>query len=144
MSIEHCDVSPLTNFESCLDSIAAPSSAAGPDLQALWSKSPMHAAVAKQYHPSASSASMPNLVAQWIGPEAHQRAAFQFEHPFNEDPRLELELRFAVQAYANLGPRVKECRETRWKMLRKVPRQRGAWTTSCAASGTCGSEMPLG
>ena len=51
----------ICNFEGFLRRTGAPKTATGPDIQALWSKSPMHAAVAKQHRPSVAQGSQDRI-----------------------------------------------------------------------------------
>ena len=57
----------LNNFSMYLERVGAPATATGPDLQALWTKSPMHAAVGKQHRPSTANAVHPPISKNSIG-----------------------------------------------------------------------------
>ena len=119
-AIKKIDVRPLTAFEAYLRSVGAPSSATGPDIQALWSKSPMHAAAQRQHRPSVAAAAMPSLVEGGNGPEAHLAGACCVEHPFARDPEIELDLAFVIDAYAHRGEQVARIREQRMRLLRRI------------------------
>ena len=63
-----------------------------PDVQALWSKSPMHAAIGHQHRGDTPAQRQPNLSGRGLDPEAHVAAARQLKHPFAEAPQTELDL----------------------------------------------------
>ena len=79
---EMVDPRPLTDFMEYLASVAAPRTATGPDIQALWAKSPMHAAAGRQHRPSQSALAACNLVPPGLGPTAHMAAAQEAQHPW--------------------------------------------------------------
>ena len=110
----------LTNFSSYLAQTGAPGTATGPDIQALWSKSPMHAAVGKQHRPSTSYVAQDRLVARGVGPERHVAAAQQLPHPFAADPPTERDMAFAVEANVRIGPNVKQHRRKRLRILQGI------------------------
>ncbi|CAK0906141.1 unnamed protein product [Prorocentrum cordatum] len=111
------DLACLSNFDAFLREAGAPPTMKGPDIQALWSKSPMHAAAARQHRPSASDRALPGLVEHGVDPDEHVRMALLLSHPFAAPPSLELDLQFAVYANASLGPRVRDQRRHRRKLL---------------------------
>ena len=117
---ELCDLSALQHFDRFLSDRGAPHGMTGPDIQALWAKSPMHAAVARQHRPSTSVSGEPNLVAPNLGPRKHVEAAQGIVHPFAYDPPLELDLQFSVAAYVALGLNVAEAREKNLIALRRL------------------------
>jgi len=98
----------------------APASATGPDVQALWDKSPMHAAVQHQHRASHAGSSAPNMIDWGVKPLEHERQARLLQHPFAADAPLEMDLRFAVDAYIALGPRINRARVARMRLLQKV------------------------
>ena len=54
IEFEKLDLKVFFRFQRYLKEKGAPESLTGPDIQALWSKAPMHAAVGKQHRPSVS------------------------------------------------------------------------------------------
>ena len=110
----------LRRFERYLTAIGAPPSATGPDLQALWAKSPMHAAVGRQHRPGMAAEAAPSLLPASLAPEDHLAAAVRLKHPFAEQPPLELDMRYAVGAYEALGPLVKRERSANEETLRAI------------------------
>ncbi|CAK0873242.1 unnamed protein product, partial [Prorocentrum cordatum] len=98
----------------------APPGALGPDLQALWAKSPMHASVEHQHRPTMASAAAPNLLDWGIGPEEHEARAVLLDHPFSRDPPVESDLQFVVDAYVANGPRVSRVRRRRLEVLQRT------------------------
>jgi hypothetical protein len=119
-SLRHIDLRLFDNFGLYLTETGAPPTATGPDLQALWAKSPAHAAAGKQHRPSAAAAAMPSLVEEGLGPQQHQEKAQEVAHPFQEDAPIERNLLFAIIATARLGPTVKTRRKRRMKLLRQI------------------------
>ena len=105
VSTSSIDLAPLDDFLDYLQQTGAPATATGLDVQALWSKSPMHAAAAKQHRLSTAQID-DGLVQPGGGPAAHASEARRVEHPFARDPPLERDLRFVVQMYAKLGLQV--------------------------------------
>lgn len=116
------DVSGLALFGDYLQQSGAPGTATGPDIQALWAKSPMHAAVGRQHRPSTSGQAAPNLVEHGIGPERHAAEAQKLEHPFAAPPPLELDMKFVVDAYCALGLRIDDLRKRNIKLLKRLGR----------------------
>lgn len=102
-SARACDLTPLHFFDRHLRKCGAPLSMTGPDIQALWAKSPMHAAVARQHRPSAAVSGEPNMVQPGLGPQGHIDATRGLEHPFARDAPLEVDLQFVTEAYVALG-----------------------------------------
>ena len=109
----------MHDFTHYLKESGAPLTATGPDVQALWAKSPMHAVTARQHRPTAAAAAMPSLVPAGLGAEAHVEAAQQVGHPFADMPPLELDLEFVVKAYTAMGPAVAKRRKTNSRLLHK-------------------------
>ena len=104
-------------YEAHLKRSGAPPSATGPDLQALWQKSPWYAALAREHRPSMAGSALPSLVPPGLTPRQHMRAAAELEHPFARSPPLEADLQYVVGAYAARGPDVQELRAAAWRSL---------------------------
>ena len=94
--------------------------APGLDIQALWPKSPMHAATGHQHQRDTPPQQQPNLLEWDLEPEARVAAARKPTHPFAEAPQTELDLSFAVGAYVCLGLRIADARRTRLRVPRKI------------------------
>ena len=62
------------------------------DIQALWSKSPMHAAVGQQHRRDSPAQQHPNLLEWGLDPDSHVAAARKLAHPCSEAPQTELDL----------------------------------------------------
>ena len=92
----------------------------GIGIQALWSKSLAHAAIGHRHRGDTPAQRQPDLLGRGLGPESHVAAARQHQHPFAEAPQTELDLSFAVDAYACLGLRVADARRSRLRLLRKI------------------------
>ena len=92
----------------------------GLDIQALWSKSLMHAAIGHQHRGDIPAQRQPHLLEWGLDPEAHVAAARLLKHPFAEAPQAELDLSFAVEAYTCLGLRITDARRSRLRVLRKI------------------------
>ena len=121
-AMAYIDHHELTDFQAYLAATGAPASATGPDIQALWSKSPMHAAAGKQHRASGTVAAQTNLVESGLGPHGHVTAAMHVTHPFAADPVLERDLLFVIEAYAHIGPAIEARRRRRLHVLRKIAR----------------------
>ena len=76
---------------ACLSSL-------GPEIQALWPKPPMHAAIGHQHRGGTLAQRQPSLSKWGLAPEAQVAAARLLKHPFAEAPQTELGLSFAVGA----------------------------------------------
>ena len=116
------DVRLLLGFQRHLEAQGASPTATGPDIMALWAKSPLHASVAKQHRPSGARESLPALVEGGQGIEAHIEAAANAQHPFAAEPVLERDLLYAVEAYGAMGPAIREARDDRLEVLRSISR----------------------
>ena len=111
----------ICNFEDYLSRTGAPKTATGPDIQALWSKSPMHAAVAKQHRPSVAQGSQDRMIHRGVGPDEHVMQARVLEHPFAAAVPLEHDLRFAVEANVRIGLNIKKHRRRRMRIIERIP-----------------------
>ena len=80
------DITPLLDFQEFIAENGAQSSATGPDIQALMSKSAMHASLGRQRKRSANSADTA-LIPEGLGQDEHLRLAQLLDHPFTQDPR---------------------------------------------------------
>ena len=67
----------------------APESYSGPDLLALWNKSPMHASVAHQHRATQSVLAAPNLLDWGLAPKEHEAQAKRLTHPFAGSPPVD-------------------------------------------------------
>ena len=85
-ALDKIDIGALRSYERYLRDIGAPATATGPDVQALWAKSPLHAAAGRQHRPWSAAVALPSLVPADIGPDAHIQAALEVQHPFAGDP----------------------------------------------------------
>jgi len=110
----------LSGFHEFLRRTRAPATATGPDIQALWCKSPMHAAVGKQHRPSTSSNAPATVIPRGVKPEGHVRMASELQHPFAQDAPLERDLLFAVEANVRLGPNVRRHRRRKLRVLEQI------------------------
>ena len=120
-ALQGIDITLFDNFREYLNETMAPPTATGPDLQALWTKSPAHAAAARQHRPSAAGVEV-HLIDPGVGPEEHMQQARRIQHPFANDPPLERDLKFAVQAWATVGPNVTAHRRKRMRILQRLSR----------------------
>ena len=82
---------------ACFEDFAAYATARGApipalvmDVQALWAKSPMAAAVERQHRSDTPACQQPNLVDWGLGPAGHVSAANRLDHNFSISPQMEL------------------------------------------------------
>ena len=108
------------DFPTYAEATGASLTTLGLDIQALWSKSPTHAAIGRQHRGDTPAQSQPNLLEWGLDPEDHVAAARLLRHPFAEPPQTELDLSFAVEAYACLGLRITDYRRSRLRILCKL------------------------
>ena len=118
--LDKLPLSQLQVFEAFLTTTGAPPTATGPDIQALWAKSPMHCAVEKQHRPSMSAIAPDGLLPRGQGPDLHVEMAKQLDHPFATDPPLERDLLFAVEANVRLGPNIRTHRKKRLRIFERI------------------------
>ena len=118
----HIPVGALLGFQAYLAAEGSPPTATGPDILALWAKSPLHAAVARQHRPSGARDAFASLVEGGQGPQAHAAAARDLAHPFADEPAIERDLRYAIEASASMGPAVEGSRDERLAVLRSISR----------------------
>ncbi|CAK0895584.1 unnamed protein product, partial [Prorocentrum cordatum] len=112
----------FTIFMPTLCSLERRMGALGPDVQALWMKSPMHASAAHQHKPSTSELAAQNLVDWGVGPQRHEELSALVQHPFARDPLVESDLQFVVDAYVANGPRIESLRRARLRLVLRVAR----------------------
>ena len=120
MKLDALPLASILNFEDFLEHTGAPPTATGPDIQALWCKSPMHAAVGKQHRPSVAQMAQERMIPRGVGPERHAELASQLAHPFAADAPIERDLRFAVEANVRIGLNIRRCRRRRLRVLEKI------------------------
>ena len=86
----------------------------------------MHAAVGKQHRPCTAADAAPSLLPPQLSPVEHMDAACKLQHPFAALPPLELDVQYAVQAYAVMGPLKREKpTDLPWGFKRGAWRARG-------------------
>ena len=120
--LQPLDLERLYDYHDYVKRSGAPEGALGPDVQALWMKSPMHASVEYQHKPSTSELAAPNLLDWGIGPQQHEELSAQLRHPFAQDPPVEADLQFVIDAYVANGPRIQSLRRARLRVVERVAR----------------------
>jgi len=132
------DMTPLFTYErvvahreSCTQTLL------GPDLFALQDKPNLYASTEQQRKMQGSKDTAPVMISEDLDMWQHLEEAKKIVHPFDTEPNLEDDLKFAVDINARMGPNVVRFRSRAMTVLRQIKRAVKQLEKQCLALRPC-------